>query len=123
MNSDDAESFARQWIHDWNKLDVEAVLSHFADTARFTSPRAVATVGKATVERKDELRSYWRAALGRIQSLMFTLDHALWDPERRELCIVYVAAINGQSARTCEFMRFGPDALVIEGEAMHGASL
>ena len=40
MNQDKAATFAEQWATDWNSHDIEAVLSHFADDAVFTSPLA-----------------------------------------------------------------------------------
>jgi uncharacterized protein (TIGR02246 family) len=40
MEQEEAAAFARQWVTAWNDRDVEAVLSHFADDAVFTSPLA-----------------------------------------------------------------------------------
>lgn len=119
----DADVFARRWVAEWNALDVESVLAHFDDASRFTSPRAAATTGEATLTGKDALRAYWLTALAKIQSLQFTLDRALWDAERSDLAVVYVAAINGVTTRACEIMRFNADGLVIEGEALYGAAL
>src|SRR5436190_16572319 len=91
-----ATAYAEGWTAAWNRRDVEEVLSHFAGDCRFTSPRALATVGRATVEGKDALRAYWQTAVSRITSLTFTLDRALWDPQRRTVAVVYDAEINGQ---------------------------
>lgn len=122
MTHAEAEAFARRWVEHWNALDVEAVLSHFDDGARFTSPRAAARVGTATVEGKDALRAYWDASKTQISAIRFTLDHMLWDAERQELAIVYDAEINGQRNRACEFLRFNGDGRAVQGEAMYGAS-
>jgi ketosteroid isomerase-like protein len=115
--------FAEDWIAAWSRQDVEAVLAHFAAGVRFTSPRAAATVGTATVVGKEALRAYWQAAVAAIETLQFTLDHTVWDPARQELAIVYTAAIDGSPRRACEFMRFDPAGLVVEAEAMYGAPL
>jgi hypothetical protein len=123
MTAADAATFAAGWIATWNDKDVETVLSHFDEAARFTSPKAAATVGRATVEGKAALRAYWTAAVVRIESIHFTLDRALWDATRSELTVVYTAEINGKRNRACEFMRFNDAGLVIEGEAMYGADL
>jgi hypothetical protein len=123
MTQAEARALAEHWIESWNALDVEAVLTHFDETVRFTSPRAVAVTGRAVVEGKQALRDYWQAALARITSLRFALDHALWDDARRTLAIVYVAELNGQRSRACEFLRFGESNHAIEGEAMYGAAL
>jgi hypothetical protein len=37
--------------------------------------------------------------------------------------IVYIAEINGRSMRSVEFLVFGDDGLIREGEAMHGIEL
>jgi hypothetical protein len=121
VTRDQAEAFAREWIETWNRLDVEGILAHFDDAARFTSPKAAQRVGRATVEGKEDLRVYWSAAAAAISSITFTLDHVLWDADRRELVIVYDAEINGQKNRACEFLRFGEGGHAVQGEAMYGA--
>jgi ketosteroid isomerase-like protein len=116
-----ATAYAKAWTAAWNRLDVEQVLSHFAEDCRFTSPRALATVGRATVEGRDALRAYWQTAVSRITSLTFTLDRALWDAERRTVAVLYDAEINGQRTRAVEIMRFDEGGLVVDGEALYGA--
>jgi hypothetical protein len=69
---------------------------------------------------KEALRAYWTAALTRIDSLAFTLDYTLWDPARRQLAIIYTAAINGQTKRVSENLRFDEHDRVIAGEVFHG---
>jgi uncharacterized protein (TIGR02246 family) len=123
MTPETIAAFAQNWIDAWHRRDLEAVLAHFADDARFTSPRALATVGTATVIGKDALRNYWQAALAGIETLQFSLDHTVWDPERQELVLVYTSAIDGRRLRACEFMRFGPAGRIVEAEAMYGAPL
>jgi ketosteroid isomerase-like protein len=123
MTPEAAAAFAQAWTEAWSRQDVEAVLAHFAAGVRFTSPRAAATVGTATVAGKEALRVYWQAAIAAIETLQFTLDHTVWDPARQELAIVYTAAIDGRHLRACEFMRFDPHGLITEAEAMYGAPL
>ena len=55
----DQQTFANQWISDWNGRDVEAVLAHFSENVVFTSPRAKAIMGSLRVEGKSRLREYW----------------------------------------------------------------
>lgn len=123
MTRSQATELAAHWIDAWNARDVEAVLGHFDDDVRFTSPKAATVTGDALVRGKPALRAYWTAAVAKITALRFTLDRALWDDERATLTIVYQADINGQKNRACEFLRFGERGLAIEGEAMYGASL
>ena len=117
----DVRVFADRWIFDWNHKDVEAVLSHFSERVVFTSPRAKAIVGSSAVEGKSSLREYWTKAIERIQSIHFTLDYVISYGER--MSIVYIAEIDGRRMRCVEFMVFGADGLVREGEAMHGVEL
>ncbi len=117
----DARAFADRWISDWNHKDVEAVLAHFSENVVFTSPRAKAIVGSARIEGKSRLREYWTKAISRIQTIRFTLDYVISDGDR--MGIVYVAEIDGKRMRSVEFLVFGDDGLVREGEAMHGVEL
>ena len=117
----DARAFADRWISDWNHKDVEAVLTHFSEGVVFTSPRAKAIVGSARIEGKSRLREYWTKAISRLQTIRFTLDYVINDGDR--MGIVYVAEIDAKRMRSVEFLVFGDDGLVREGEAMHGVEL
>lgn len=117
----DAKAFAAEWTLDWNRKDVDAVLSHFADNVVFTSARAADVLGSPRVEGKSNLRKYWTTAISRIRTLHFTLDHVICEGDR--IGIVYTAEIDGRSTRAVEFLKFGEDGLVQEGEAMYGVQL
>ena len=117
----DAQSFADQWISDWNRKDVEAVLSHFSEGVVFTSSRAKAILGSPRVEGKSRLRNYWTTAISRIQTIQFTLNYVINSGDR--MAIVYIAEIDGKRLRAVEFLAFGDDGLVREGEAMYGVEL
>jgi hypothetical protein len=97
------------------------VLAHYADDAQFVSPLARNFVGRPILRDKTELAVYWRAALERIKTLEFTLDHAAWDERRRELNVVYEANLNGERKRACEVMQFDASGRQIRGEALYGA--
>jgi hypothetical protein len=75
VDQEGAARFARRWVKDWNGRDVEAVLSHFADDAVFTSPladRAVPGSG-GVISGKEALRHYWTEALRHNPGLHFQL--------------------------------------------------
>jgi len=116
-------AFAESWIAAWNRRDVDAVLAHYGDTAQFISQVASNFVGRPILRDKKELEDYWRAALARISTLEFKLDHAAWDERRRELNVVYEANLNGQRKRACEIMQFDASGRQISGEALYGAVL
>ena len=117
----DKQIFAEEWISEWNRRDVEGVLARFSDAVIFTSLRAKAILGSSRVEGKSRLREYWTKAIGRIESIHFTLDYVTGDEDR--IGIVYISEINGVKMRSVEFLTFGADGLVHEGEAMHGIEL
>jgi ketosteroid isomerase-like protein len=123
MTRTETESFAAQWAGWWNAGDVERVLAQFSDDIVFTSPTAVEVVGTGTVRGKEALRAYWTAALKRIGALHFTVDRAIWDPERRELAIIYTSRTAGRGKRMSENLQFGADGKIISAEVFHGVSL
>lgn len=123
MTGEDARRFGEEWVACWNWRDLDGVLFHLAESVRFTSPKAVARVGTATVDGKAALRAYWEAALAQSTRLHFALGRVLHDADANALVIVYTAEINGERTRACEFYRFDADGLAIEGEAMYGVPL
>jgi hypothetical protein len=123
MTYESMMAFAESWISAWNRRDVEAVLAHFSEDAQFVSPVARTLIGRPILRNKKELEEYWRAALTRISSLEFNLDHAAWDEKRRELNVVYEANLNGERKRACEIMQFDLSGRQIRGEALYGALL
>lgn len=68
-----AEQFAQQWVHAWNSHDLDALLSHFADSAQFTSPVAAQLMPETcgVLHGKDAIRTYWTIGLERIPDLHF----------------------------------------------------
>ena len=121
ITPDDARAFAEQWIANWNRKDVEAVLAHFSDDVIFTSSRAETIMGSSRLEGKAALREYWTRAVARIHSLHFRLDYVMSEGDR--VGIVYTSEIDGRRLRAAEFLVFASDGLIREGEAMYGVTL
>lgn len=120
-NRSAARDFAERWIAEWNRKDVDAVLAFFHPDVVFTSPRAQAIVGSARIEGKTRLREYWTRAITKIQTLHFELDSVIAENDR--IAILYTSEISGTRMRCVEFLTFGSDGLIREGEAMHGIVL
>lgn len=120
MSQASALQFAREWVEAWNQRDVERVLAHYADDARFVSPKALLFVGTSELEGKAALRRYWQAGLERIQQLEFRLDEAIWSPASQTLTVVYWASLDKPPVRAVEIMRFR-QGLITHGEALYGA--
>jgi len=123
MNRREVDDYARSWIAHWNARDLDAVLAWFEPDATFRSPKAVGIVGKPVLENRDELRAYWTRALEKIRSLRFELDHASWDERKNELCIVYVAELDGNRSRAIERLSFSERNRVFDGEGFYGAPM
>ncbi len=123
ITAEAAMQFADAWVGDWNARDLDAILAHYADDVTFRSPKAATIAGQPVLRGKPALAAYWRAALDRLTSLHFTLDRAIWDAAGAELVVVYTAELNGRRNRACEFFRFGPSGLAVEGEAMYGVAI
>ena len=120
MTRDDAERFAKEWIHNWTARDIERIVSHFAQDARFVSPLAAKRTGHREVIGRDALRAYWSTAHA-YATFRFSLDRILWDQDRQELVILYEREVEGRRDRACELLRFNGSGEVIAGEAMYGA--
>ena len=120
MTRTDAERHAEAWIRDWNARDIERVVSHFAEGARFVSPLAAQRTGSPVVVGRDALREYWSGAR-RHRSFRFTLERIHWDDARQEMVVVYTRDVDGRRTRACEFFRFDDHGEVVAGEAMYGA--
>ena len=120
MTRDAALRHAQQWIADWNARDLDAVLAHFQDDVVFTSPRALALLGVATVRGKVALRAYWERSLASIAMLRFALVRIAWDPALSELTIFYDREVDGRRDRAAEALCFAPSGRVGRGEVFHG---
>ncbi|MBV1797901.1 nuclear transport factor 2 family protein [Siccirubricoccus sp. G192] len=123
MTREQMQDFARAWIAAWNRRDLEAVLAHFTEEARFRSPKALALTGSADLQGKPALRAYWQAALGSIGEIRFVLDRVVADPAAREMVVLYEGHVDGRRTRAAEAMRFDAAGRQIEGEALYGAPL
>jgi len=110
MTGADARGFAAQWAEAWNSRNIEQVLAHFHDEVEFTSPAAQVVVGTPTVRGKGSLREYWTKALAHLASLRFTVDRVVWDPDSRELAIIYTSETDGKTRRVSETSRSTPQA-------------
>jgi hypothetical protein len=116
----DPPAFASAWAAAWNRRDLDAVLSHFAEGVVFSTPKAVDTVGRPTVVGIPAVRAYWEEALTLITGLHFTVVRTIWDVERREIGIIYDRRVNGREDRALELLRLDGQGQVDRGEAFYG---
>ena len=123
MTNAEAARFAAEWVESFNGKDISSLLLHFAEDATFRSPKAGAFGASPCLNSREQLQTYWTAALQKIGSLHFTLDRVVNDPAERRLVIIYVAEIDGSRARASEIYEFNESSRIIHGEAMYGAPL
>lgn len=120
---DDALRLARQWVGHWNARRLDAVLDLFSEDAVFVSPKAQGFTGRARVEGKAALRSYWTAALQKIAQLEFKLDTADWDAGSSAAVVIYEANLAGQRSRAAERWMLDAAGKIRYGEAYYGAAV
>jgi hypothetical protein len=61
-------------------------------------------------------------ALNRIETIRFSIERLVWDPQRGELAIIYMSEINGKSKKVSENLIFNQNGLVVTAEVFHGIS-
>jgi len=72
---------AQSWIEAWNRRDLEAVLSHYADNVAFSSPFVanpkVAGDPSGRLKGKEKLRAYFQSGLDLLPNLRLDLVDVL----------------------------------------------
>ena len=115
----DAKSFAEDWAAAWNAHDIDAVLSHFAEDAVFTSPFAAKILPESggRLTGKASIRDYWKAGIARIPDLFFTIEAVFAGVDH--IVILYS---NQTGVRVSEILRF-EDGRVVEGHGTYPPDL
>ena len=111
-----AEGFARDWLAAWNDRDIERILSHYAETVVFHSPRIALVLENdaATVTGKEALRAYWTEALTLAPQLFFEMDDILIGSDA--LTLLYT---NHRDEQVAETFLFGPEGKVTRSIAAY----
>lgn len=121
MDAQKAQTYAAQWIADWNARNLEAILSHYAENVVFRSPKAERLMQMPEVRGKEALRAYWGRALENNPALHFTLRNAFWNEALRELTIFYLSRSTQGTVYACETMRLNDEDAIVEGIAYYSA--
>lgn len=92
-----AQQIAREWIEAWNRHDLDAIISHYADDVEFTSPFVVKLLSNpsGTIKGKEVLRSYFEKALAAYPDLKFDLIQVLTGVDS---VTVYYRSVKGMVA-------------------------
>src|SRR3954449_11154142 len=74
-----AGRFVEVWCANWCKVDIDAVVSHFAAEAEMRSPLALKLTGSPVVTGAENIRAYWRNAYGHVASADLKILSWSWD--------------------------------------------
>lgn len=111
-----AERFVQAWCANWCKVDIDAVVAHFAAEAQMRSPLALKLTGSPVVAGAEKIRAYWRKAYGHIVSADLKILDWSWDAAIARLTVWWQLG----EARASEFMDFDRAGRVIRSEAFYG---
>jgi hypothetical protein len=111
-----AERFVADWHANWCKVDIDAVVAHFAGDAQMRSPLALSLTGSAVVTGAENIRAYWREAYGHVESADLKILNWSWDEVIARLTVWWQLG----DTRASEFMDFDDAGRVIRSEAFYG---
>jgi len=119
MRPPDVEQFATEWIEAWNRHDLDAILSHYADDVVFTSPFVVTLLGipDGTVRGKAALRTYFAKGLAAYPALHFESMRVLSGVDS---VVLYYRSVKDLTA--AEVMAFDDRGLIVRVQAHYTAT-
>jgi limonene-1,2-epoxide hydrolase len=116
MDRAGAARFVEAWCANWCKVDIDAVVAHFAERAQMRSPLAIKLTGSAVVAGAENIRAYWQKAYGHIESADLKILSWSWDEAIARLTVWWQLG----DTRASEFMDFDRDGRVVSSEAFYG---
>ena len=108
--------FVEAWCASWRKVDIDAVVSHFAENAEMRSPLALKLTGSAVVTGAENIRAYWHKAYGAAVSPDLKVLNWSWDDTISRLTVWWQLG----DTRASEFMDFDAAGRVVRSEAFYG---
>ena len=119
MTHEEAQDFAQAWLAAWNSHDIDAVLSHFADDASFSSPIAAVMFPESggILRGKQAIKEYWSAAIQHIPDLHFEILGVY-----AGINLVVINYRNHVGNLVNEVLALGPDGLVRSGAGTYIAA-
>jgi ketosteroid isomerase-like protein len=112
-----ARQFAKDWVNAWNAHDLDAILSHYADSVMLTSPVAARLLNdpSGNVRGKAALRAYFSKGLEAFPNLKFELVDVMWG-----LSSVVLYYTNQRGTKSGEFMEIDGVGKVMRVVANYG---
>ena len=109
-------TLCRAWCANWRKVDIDAVVSHFAENAEMRSPLALKLTGPRWSQAPRNIRAYWQRAYGGIESTDLKILNWSWDDTIARLTVWWQLG----DSRASEFMDFDGAGRVVRSEAFYG---
>ena len=110
--------WAELWLSCWNDADFDTLLAMHRDDTRF----GVWDAGAGPrLDRKEAMKRHWGAVPFGLHSVPVEFDEVAWDPESREITVVYVADFAGTLMRGCDLVQLDATGRVIAGEPCVGS--
>lgn len=116
MDRGSAGRFVEAWCANWCRVDIDAVVAHFAERAEMRSPLALKLTGSAVVAGAENIRAYWQKAYGGIASADLKILAWSWDETIARLTVWWQLG----ETRASEFMDFDGNGRVVRSEAFYG---
>jgi hypothetical protein len=110
--------WAELWLSCWNQGDYDTLLALYSDTTRFGSRSDDSSASRS--QMIASLRRHWAAVPFGIHSVRGELERVSWDPETRQLTIVYAVDIGGARVFGCDLVTLDVNAHVVLGEPCVG---
>ena len=116
MDRGAAARFVEAWHANWRKVDIDAVVAHFAEKAEMRSPLALKLTGSPVVAGAENIRAYWRKAYGNVSGADLKILSWSWDATIARLTVWWQLG----DTRASEFMDFDAAGRVVRSEAFYG---
>ena len=111
-----AGRFVEAWCANWCKVDIDAVVAHFAENAEMRSPLALKLTDSPVIAGAENIRAYWRKAYGHVESADLKILNWSWDAAIARLTVWWQLG----DVRASEFMDFNGAGRVVRSEAFYG---
>lgn len=114
LTEQDKLQIARQWFEDWNRHDLEAILSHYEEEIEFNSPLIVKLLGDSIgrIQGKTALRDYFTKGLAAYPDLKFEPIQILTGVNS---IVLYYHSVN--NSLSAEYMEISDRGLVTKVSA------
>ena len=112
--------WAELWLSCWNDRDYDTLLAMHKGNVRFGGWNSAGAEG-TLLDQTEAMKRHWAAIPFGLHSVPAELDEVAWDPESREITIVYVADFGFMRMRGCDFVALNFTGRIIAGEPSIGS--